>query len=205
MELQSALALIAATAVLVSIPGPNVALFVANTLAHGAWHGAMTVLGTTLGVGLQLGVVVLGFALVLDYAAWALGGLKWAGVAYLIWLGIVSWRAGLADVEEKTTSSAPLWRLFWQGMLLAMVNPKTMLFAAAFLPQFVTTNANSSYALLIPAAIYLSVVLLGDMLWVLSAQVARPAVVRLGRLRHRLTGCLFIGSGVGMALARIKE
>ena len=204
MDQSAILALIAATAVLVSIPGPNVALFVANTLAHGMRHGAVTVLGTTLGVALQLTVVVLGLAVVLQFAAWGLSWLKWAGVFYLLYLGYASWRRGVSELCANA-SSAPLHRLFWQGLLLALVNPKTLLFSAAFLPQFVPTQTDTPWVLLMPATIYLGVVFLGDLCWVASAEAVRPFIARLGRLRHRLTGCLFVVSGVGLAFARIER
>lgn len=204
MELNSALALIGATLVLVAIPGPNVVLIIANTISHGLRFGAVTVLGTTIGVTLQLAVVVLGLAALLEFAASAFMWLKWAGVAYLLYLGLLAWRQGLEETLDVAASRKPLKSLFWQGLLLATINPKTLLFNAAFLPQFVIPEAGSS-SLLGVAALYLAVIFVGDMSWALTAQSARPMVVRLGRLRHRLTGCLFIGSGVGLALARVER
>lgn len=205
MDTSSVFTLIAATAVLVSIPGPNVALFVANTLAYGSRHGAATVLGTTIGVAVQLAVVILGFALVLELAASALNWIRWAGVIYLLYLGYTSWRQGIDEMRGITPGDRSLSRVFWQGLLLAVINPKTLLFSAAFLPQFVDTGTGTSLVLLMPAVIYLSVLLVGDMCWVASAQAAKPVITRLGRWRHRLTGCLLFGSGIGLALARIDK
>lgn len=205
MDIHAAAALIAATVVLVAIPGPNIALFVAHTLTHGLRHGLVTVVGTSLGVALQLAAVVLGFAVLLEYAASALSWLRWAGVIYLLYLGYTSWRHGPEDIGELAARRAALPRLFWQGLLLALVNPKTLLFVAAFLPQFVSADAATPFALLWPAAIYLGAIFLGDVCWALSASFARPALMRLGRLRHRLTGCLYIGSGIALALARIER
>lgn len=204
MDVTIAIALITATSILVAIPGPNVALIIANTLARGFTFGAVTVLGTTIGVALQLAVVVLGLAALLEFAASAFTWLKWAGVAYLLYLGVLSWRQGMEDVQGATASPKPLKTLFWQGLLLAMINPKTLIFNAAFLPQFVSAEAGS-FGLLAVAAIYLGVIFLGDLVWAASAQWARPLVMKLGRLRHRLTGCLFFGSGIGLALARIER
>ena len=86
--MNSLLALVAATAILVLIPGPNVALIVANSLKFGFRTGVHTALGTTAGVGLQLVLVVTGLATVISVAADALTWIRWAGVAYLIYLGI---------------------------------------------------------------------------------------------------------------------
>lgn len=204
MDLNAALALIGATALLVAIPGPNVALIIANTIAFGLRFGAMTVLGTTIGVALQLAIVVLGLAALLEHAASAFMWLKWAGVAYLLYLGIMSWRQGLQQIHETRASRKPLRSLFWQGLILAMINPKTLLFGAAFLPQFVGPDAGVA-SLGSAAAIYLGVLFLGDLLWAGSARSARPALLKLGRLRHRLTGCLFLVSGLGLALARLDR
>ncbi|MES0824972.1 LysE family translocator [Ruegeria sp. SCP11] len=193
-----------ATALLVAIPGPNVALIVANTLAFGFCFGAVTVLGTTIGVALQLAVVVLGLAVLLEFAASAFLWLKWVGVAYLLYLGIIAWRQGVADLEERKASGKPLKTLFWQGLFLATINPKTLIFNATFLPQFVAPGSGSG-ALLVTAAIYLAVIFFGDLIWAASAQTARPLLAKLGRLRHKLTGVLLFGSGVGLALARVDR
>src|SRR5680860_204258 len=143
MEFTTAITLIGATSLLVAIPGPNVALIIANTLARGARFGAVTVLGTTIGVALQLAFVVLGLAALLEFAALAFAWLKWAGVAYLLYLGVLSWRQGVEDMQDTSASLKPLRRLFWQGLLLATINPKTLIFNAAFLPQFVNKDAGS--------------------------------------------------------------
>ncbi len=86
--MNSIIALILATSVLVLIPGPNVALIVANSLQFGFRMGVMTVLGTTVGVALQLALVIAGMAALLEFAADAFAWIRWAGVVYLLWLGI---------------------------------------------------------------------------------------------------------------------
>jgi threonine/homoserine/homoserine lactone efflux protein len=86
------IALSLATLILVAIPGPNVALIVANSVRWGFRAGATTVFGTTLGVAVQLAIVVLGMAALVELAADALSWVRWLGVAYLLWLGIKTWR-----------------------------------------------------------------------------------------------------------------
>ncbi len=195
--LDNLLALAAATTVLVLIPGPNVALIVANSLRYGRVAGVVTVLGTTLGVALQLMLVVAGLAAVIEFAAGLFGILKWLGVAYLIWLGIRAWREpadDLGSVEAQPT-------LFWRGCMIAAVNPKTLLFNAAFLPQFVPV-AGGAIDLGLVAAVFLTVLLTGDLVWALGAGAARRFIARYGRLRNRLTGGFLVAAGVGLALAR---
>ena len=204
MAVETLLALIGATALLVAIPGPNLALFVGNTLAYGVRAGAVTVFGTALGVAIQLALVVFGLAALLSVAASALIWLKWAGVAYLIYLGIAAWRRGGARESAMAVTASPRHRLFAQGVLISTLNPKTLLFNIAFLPQFVSADSGTT-GLLMPAAIYLSVIVVGDLLWVAFAGSARPLIAKLGHVRHRLTGSLFIASGVGLAFARAER
>ena len=96
--LQLYLAFIAASALLILIPGPNVALIVANSVAHGTRFGLMTVAGTASAMVVQLALTVAGATAVLDVLAASFDWLRWAGVAYLMWLGIAAWRAPVADL-----------------------------------------------------------------------------------------------------------
>lgn len=204
MTVEAMLALIGATAILVAIPGPNLALFIGNTLAYGFRAGAVTVLGTALGIAIQLALVLFGLAALLTLAASALVWLKWAGVGYLVYLGIVSWRHGSRALGEAEVTVSGGWKIFAQGLMLSILNPKTLLFNVAFIPQFVSLDGGAT-GLVTPALIYLSVILVGDLLWVTFAGSARPLILKLGRLRHRLTGALFVASGVGLALARVDR
>src|SRR5437879_8267772 len=97
MPLELYLAFIAATAVLMLIPGPNVALIVANSVAHGTRFGLLTVAATSSGVVVQLTLTVLGATALMNFLATSFDWLRWAGVAYLIWLGIATWRAPPVD------------------------------------------------------------------------------------------------------------
>lgn len=191
------IALAIATAVLVSIPGPNVALIVANSLRSGLRSGAITVLGTTLGVAMQLMLVVVGMATVIEIAADVLTWIKWAGVAYLVWLGALTWRQPAKDLAAIEAQPA----VFWQSCAIAAVNPKTLLFNAAFLPQFVSADAASGHLLLV-AGVFLAVLLMGDMLWALFAGSARPLLSRFSRAHNRISGGFFVAAGAGLALSR---
>ena len=189
-------ALIVATSILVIIPGPNVALTVATSLQFGFRMGAMTVLGTTLGVALQLAFVVGGMAALIEFTAATLTWIRWAGVIYLVWLGIRTWRKSATDLEKIT--AAPV--MFLRGCMLAVMNPKTLLFNAAFLPQFVGTGSASQFALV--GAVFLGVLFLGDLAWALFASSARMFLARYSRLRNKITGVFLTTAGIGLALAR---
>lgn len=202
MDLPTALALVAATLALVAIPGPNVTLIVANTLTHGTRHGVASVAGTTLGVALQVALLALGLAALMQVAAGLFEWLRWLGAGYLVWLGVTEWRRGPGRLEAVAPQRLRPLALLGQGMAVAVINPKTLLFNAAFLPQFAGPQGDG----LIPVALlYLAVVSAGDLLWVLAARSARGWLARAGDLRHRLSGALYMFAGAGLALAKLPR
>jgi threonine/homoserine/homoserine lactone efflux protein len=198
--MSSVTALVAATLLLILIPGPNVALIVASSLRHGLRFGLVTAAGTTAGLGLQLFLVVVGMATLIELAASALLWIKWLGVAYLLYLGVRTWREPPQDLAALGVQTATV--TFWRGFGLAIINPKTLLFNAAFLPQFVSGTGDAGAALLSVAAIFLSVIIVGDALWAVFAAGARPWLTGFGRLRNRVTGGFLVGAGLGLALSR---
>lgn len=198
--LDNILALVAATVILIAIPGPNVALIVAISLKHGYRYGLVTVLGTTLGMGLQLVFVISGFAVLIDMAAGALGWIRWLGVGYLVYLGAGTWGEPAADLNG--VRAAKKKNALLRGIGLAVVNPKTLLFNAAFLPQFVGQATHVTTQLVILSSIFLVTVAVGDSLWVGLAAAGRASCNGIGRLQNRLAGGFLMGAGIGLALAR---
>jgi len=192
------IALVVATAILVMIPGPNVALIVANSIRYGFRIGTVTVLGTTAGVALQVVLVVVGMAALVELAAEALTWIRWVGVAYLIYLGIRTWNEPAEDLSKITAAPA----MFWRGFMIAAVNPKTLLFIAAFLPQFVVDNGSVASQFTVVAVVFLTVLLFGDMIWGLTAASARKLLDRYAGARNRITGGFLVAAGVGLALSR---
>jgi len=190
-------ALSVATLILVMIPGPNAALIVANSLRYGPRMGVVTVLGTTLGVALQLAVVLLGMAALLELTVQALVWIRWLGVLYLLWLGIRTWRR--PDTGPGAVTAAPV--VLWRASLVASVNPKTLLFNAAFLPQFVVPGDDANAQLLTLAMVFLSVLLLGDLLWVALARAVQRLVLRQSSLHRKITGSALVLAGIGLALS----
>jgi threonine/homoserine/homoserine lactone efflux protein len=152
-------ALAVATAILVAIPGPNVALIVANSIRHGFRSGAATALGVTCGNAAQLLLVVAGMAAVIQFAAEALVWIRWAGVAYLIYLGIRTWNEPASDLAGVQARPA----VFWRAVMIAAINPKTLLFIAAFLPQFVVIDGGPAGHPATIAAVFLAVLLADDL------------------------------------------
>jgi threonine/homoserine/homoserine lactone efflux protein len=127
-------AFLAAAVVLAAIPGPGMLYVLARTLAHGRAAGLRSTLGTAAGGLGHVVAAAVGLSALLMTSALAFSAVKYAGAAYLIWLGVRT-LAGLREpVEEISGSGGPAFR---QGMLTELLNPKTALFFLTFLPQFV--------------------------------------------------------------------
>ena len=204
MPLDLYLAFVLASAVLILIPGPNVTLLVANSLAYGASRALVTLAGTSSAIALQLAITVLGMtSLIAVLAAW-FEWLRWAGVLYLVWLGVQQWRAVPVALEDVDPRRVAGHTLFWRGFLVSATNPKTLLFYAAFFPQFVDPASAPLAQLLLMSATFLALATLLDGGYVLLAGRLRQLFrgPRRARLRNRLTGSLLIGAGLGLALAR---
>ena len=198
--MENLIALVLATTVLILIPGPNVALIVANSLKHGFRHGLLTAAGTTAGIAFQLLLVVVGMAALIEATSTALVWIRWLGVIYLVYLGIRTWNEPAADLGQITAQSRA--GTFWRATFIAVINPKTLLFNAAFLPQFVSGTAGAAGELAIVTAVFLTVIVVGDVLWAVFAAAARKWFGRWAGLRNRITGGFLVGAGLGLALSR---
>jgi len=192
------LGFIAAVTLLMLIPGPNVALIVANSVTHGVRAGLATVCGTLAAQALSLALVCAGLtALLQEVGAW-FGWLRWLGAAYLIWLGVRQWRAAPPDLEGIAAQP----RLFVQAFLVSLVNPKTLIFYGAFFPQFITLDRPVMPQAALLSVVFLAIALVIDSGWVLVASKVRPLLARRGRLTGRLTGGILVGAGAALALLR---
>ena len=196
------LAFVAASVVLLVIPGPNVALIVANSVAHGARYGLLTVAGTSAATIVQLLLTILGMTALLTFMAAWFEWLRWIGVAYLVWLGVQAWRAAPVDLSETPAQPRSCRTIWLRGFLVSLTNPKTLLFYGAFLPQFLSADGDPTAQLLLLGATFLVLAVLLDGSWAVLAGRFRGALARNGRLRNRLTGGLLIGAAAGLALAR---
>jgi threonine/homoserine/homoserine lactone efflux protein len=202
MSLHLYLAFVAAVTILMLIPGPNVALIVANSLAHGARYGLVTVAGTSAAMVVQLGLTALGMTTLLGALARGFEILRWIGVAYLAFLGLRAWRAPALDLTRARPEPRAARAILLRGFLVSLTNPKTLLFYAAFLPQFLEASGNVGRQLAILSVTFVALALLLDGGWALLAARLRGVLGVNGRLRNRLTGSLLMGAGLGLALAR---
>ena len=208
MPLELYLAFVAATAVLILIPGPAVALIVATALAHGTRGALVSVAGVSTAVVGQLIVIGFGMASAMALLAEWFEWLRWAGVAYLVYLGVRQWRASpvaLGDVagglDGPRVSRA---RLYWTGVAVNATNPKTLFFYAAFFPQFIDPLRPHGPQIALICVTFLVVQSVLDGSYALLGGRLRPWLTSRARarIRNRVTGGLLIGAGLGLALAR---
>lgn len=198
------IAFIAAVLVLMLIPGPNVALIVANSVAHGSKFGLLTVVGTTCAMIVQLGLTALGMTELLGALGSWFEWLRWVGVAYLVWLGVAQWRAAAVDLTRTSPQRKSERAIVMRGFLVSLTNPKTLLFYGAFFPQFIDPAQRVGVQIALLAATFLALAILVDGGWAVLAGRARHLLATRGRLRNRLTGGLLVGAGAALAMARRK-
>ena len=189
------------TTVLVITPGPIVTLVIATGASQGMRAAFTTVAGTTLGNALLLAAIAFGLSWVLRNAAILFEILRWAGAAYLIWLGIQAWRhAG----EGAAASPPPGHVHFWRGVAVALSNPKTIAFFTAFLPQFVDPTLQVERQLAVMCAVSIILAACTDSGWAIAAGLGRAWFMKSWRakLLGRLSGLALIGGGLWLSLAR---
>jgi threonine/homoserine/homoserine lactone efflux protein len=206
MQLDVYIAFFIATTIMILIPGPSVLLTVAHSLAYGWRQALLTVAGATCGVGIQVTATFVGMASFMLLLAEGFEWLRWAGVAYLLYLGLKQWRARPEDANELAAAS-PRGRgrsLFLQGLVVTIPNPKSLLFLAAFFPQFVdpAVPLATQAAIMLPSFLFITFVFTA--VWALGAGQLRGLFQSRKRivLRNRITGGLMIAAAAGLAAAR---
>jgi threonine/homoserine/homoserine lactone efflux protein len=193
---------IAASALLILTPGPNVALIVANSVAYGARYGLLTVAGTTLAIVAHLTLVGFGLQQALGVIGTVFEYVRWVGVAYLLYLGITTWRAPPADLDAIRAQPRSARRMVGRAVAVSLTNPKTLLFYGALFPQFISPDRPAGTQVWILCITFVIVAAGVDSLWALAAARARAVLAGHGRLRNRISGGLLMGAGLGLALAR---
>ena len=184
-------------------PGPNSLL----ALTHGALHGhrktLYTVAGGSVGFVALIALSMVGIGALLQASADALLVLKYAGGAYLVWLGIQVWRAPPIHLQlEPGAGDARGGTLFRQGLLAAMTNPKALLFYGAFLPQFIDPQRSLWLQFLIMAGSFAVIEFGVEWLLARLAHHIRPWLERTGKSFNRACGGLFALMGAALPMTR---
>ena len=189
------------TVVLIIVPGPIVTLVISTGATRGVRAALTTVAGTTLGNAVLLTAIALGLNWVHAHADLLFNALRLTGAAYLVWLGVQAWRhAGEESERLKETGRAR----FLRGLLVALSNPKTIVFFTAFLPQFIDSRLPAGPQL--AAMCVASVLIAGasDCAWAIAAGMGRAWFMKPARVKllGRLSGTVLIGGGLWLSLAR---
>jgi homoserine/homoserine lactone efflux protein len=201
MNLELFTAFLLITVVLLVTPGPIVTLVVATGATQGVRAALTTVAGTTLGNAILLSAIALGLNWVLTHAVLLFELLRWGGVAYLVWLGLQAWfHAGKAGPNLRPEPHVH----FLRGILVALSNPKTLVFFTAFLPQFIDGKLPAGQQLAVMCSVSVLIAAMTDCAWAVAAGLGRAWFVNPTRLRllQRLSGTVLIGGGIWLSLAR---
>ncbi len=203
MESHVYLAFVVATAIMIALPGPSVLLTVAHSISFGWQRALATVAGESAGIAVQLVVAATGLTSLLSAVAEAFEWLRWGGAAYLVYLGIKQWHSAgepvRLDIPQITKTN-----LFVQGLVITIPNPKSLIFIAAFLPQFIDASRplELQFAIIVPT--FLAITFTVTSTWALAAGKTS------GFLRSRRTfktvmrtaGGMMVIAGAGLAMAR---
>jgi len=184
-------------------PGPNGLL----ALTHGALHGhrmtLYTVAGGALGFVVVIALSMFGIGALLKTSLTWLSVMKWAGGAYLVWLGIQVWRSPPIGIDMNRNATPTRVRggvLFRQGALSALTNPKGLLFFAAFLPQFIDPARDLFTQFLVMAGTFAAIEIATEVLIASLAQRISPWLQRVGRRFNHACGGVFVAIGVALPL-----
>ena len=198
-------AFIVASTILLVVPGPAVTFVIARSLQGGRRVGLASVMGLHLGTGVHIAAAVLGLSALLVSSAHAYTALRWAGAAYLIYLGIRALRADAATANDGPGPAAGgAARALREGVIVNTLNPKLAVFFLAYLPQFVRPESGSvAVQLLALGGVFVAIGLFTDSLYAIGSDaVGRRigAASAILRNRNRIAGVVCLGLGA-LALA----
>lgn len=200
----SLLAFALASLILIVIPGPSVLFAVARTLSVGRRGGFVTVAGNTLGQVPLIIAVALGVGVIVAQSLVLFTVIKLAGAAYLVYLGVQAIRHRHSDAGDSASPVRPavtLRTLFWQGFVVGVTNPKSIIFFVAALPQFVDFHAGAvPLQMIVLGCVFIVIAFLSDSVWVLLASTARAW---FGRSPRRLATIRGIGGGLMIGLGGV--
>jgi threonine/homoserine/homoserine lactone efflux protein len=198
------LAYLLACIVIIIVPGPTVTLIIANSLTHGARAGLLNMAGTQIGIALMIALVAIGLASMIEALGWWFDWVRLAGAAYLVWLGIKLLRSsGVA--REPGRAPTPRGGFLLQGFLVAVSNPKTLVFFGAFIPQFIDPAGDYLRQVAIMGVTAVVVASISDGLYAIFVGGAgRRISARQIKWLSRASGGFLIGGGLWLALSRSR-
>ena len=195
---------ITAALVLVFIPGPNSLYIVARSMNQGRGAGIISSLGVQVGTLFHVAAAAFGVSALLLSSALAFNAVKYAGAAYLIYLGIKTLLSNENLVQTEAVKEDSLSRVFYQGFVVQLLNPKTALFFFSFLPQFVNVERGAvSMQILFFGAVLVVLGFFSDTIYAVLAGSIGGLLrenLKFLRLQRYFAGSVYIGLGAATAL-----
>jgi threonine/homoserine/homoserine lactone efflux protein len=186
--------------VLLVVPGPAVLYIATRSATQGRRAGLVSVLGIISGGFLHVLAAAVGLSALLTQSAAAMQYVRWAGAAYLIYLGVQRFRsAGDSVAEQAAPEPQPLWKIYREGVVVNVLNPKMALFVLSFLPQFVDiTRGPVAPQIIFLGSMFLGMAFVTDSIWAIAASAvgtyARKS--KSARIAAYLSGGVYVGLGV---------
>ena len=194
-----------ATFLLTVSPGPGVLYVTARSLAQGRRAGFASMFGIEFGEVVWIAAAATGVAALLSASVTALDALRFAGAAYLVYLGIQRWRqAGVVTAALP----APLVRIFLQGFVTQLLNPKVAVFFIAFLPQFLNTAQPIALQVMVLGAVYIAIAVAVDSTYVLAAAAVSRRFMRspVAQVRTgRVAAATYVALGLAAAATGVRK
>ncbi len=204
MTLETWAAFVAASAILLVIPGPTILLVVSYALGQG-WRAAWPLaVGVAFGDLTAMTLSMLGVGALLATSATLFVALKWVGAAYLVWLGIKLWRAGGSLHAKPSTETARPARMIAHAWIVTALNPKSITFFVAFLPQFLDPAADFLHQMAVFETTFVTLAFANAFGYALLASRARASLSSDGVVRalNLAGGTLLIGAGIAAVSLR---
>lgn len=192
--------------IVVLIPGSGVILTISTALVAGKRASLFTAIGCTAGIVPHLLASILGLSAILHTSALAFQGLKFAGVAYLLYLAYATWRDRSAFAVDSNAVSHGAGALMLKACLLNILNPKLTIFFLAFLPQFIAHDGSDPIPqMLLLSGVFMAMTFFVFMLYGLLANLFRTAVIESPKVQswlRRSFAASFAGLGLNLAFAQ---
>jgi threonine/homoserine/homoserine lactone efflux protein len=193
-----------ASLALVLIPGPNHLYITARGVSQGRAAALASAFGVETGTLVHIAAAAAGLSYLISRSATLFAIVKWAGVAYLVYLGI----RALTSKEQAASEALPpqpLRKVFLEGVVVNVLNPKVTLFFLAFLPQFVKPSAGSPAVQIVLLGVALLVMgVISDVAYAFTAGALGVRLARRARAMRRFSGIVYLGLGVITAFAGRK-
>jgi threonine/homoserine/homoserine lactone efflux protein len=206
MSLQLYFAFVAACVALALLPGPIVTLVIGNGLRYGTRAALTNIAGAQAGLAIVIGIVAIGLTSLMATMGYWFDWVRFAGAAYLVWLGVKLIRSPAVGLDaDAAPPPPPRGGFFLQGVLVLLSNPKVLVFFGAFIPQFMDMSRDHVSQVAMLGVTFMVIAGMTDAAYALLAGRARLFFsARRTRLVSRISGGCMIGGGVWLALTRAR-